>query len=685
MYFIWKNKKKIRGEIITVLTIVLMFIITISASISSIITKNKQTISSRASTDDPCMVCVASSCAKVASPPDCNGLFDQCGSDADCGGGPPPQNYYCGDQNCNNSETCANCPEDCGTCEPQPIVQVNQPPQDSYCGDGRCDVDENSASCEKDCSKVQQCAGRNESVEDTLLPCCQGLVYKDGLCLDPAVAAGGPTDTAAPLPYIAPFTYSGPSSLQVNYPSSAPIPVQTTQNNLNQETTCNLGSCCGSASVCIADKWTKKTSCLSCPSGRVCVEGKGCDDPGLLQTVGVNECRVDGGCCGEGGVCQSTGLFGLGGLKCNSCTGSNVCRPGQGCVDINKTLLSSSQPSGCSSPGSAEFRDGKCFVCFTATAQEKNGELIATDNSLCARYEKGETITSGDIITKATSSDDRYKLRNKAYSDYVRSDASITDKVTTLAMSGADGILYYTVGQLPKIFGGEGTGFGEYYQAQANIESVLASQGKSYGNQVNIGPVSIKVADPQQVLSTTLGGGLEASYRYSIIPGLIDTGISALGGGKPIESLVESANDSLLTMGWGENKEIKDSVKKTQQSGLLATDFVGIMVPAGKGINAIGTFGENRLAAVALRIEEAGQGGLRALPFELGSKAYGTIAKVGKGLETISPEAWDFAKVPVLNKIPIVKDISPVRFIKESPVSTSLEVAQKSLGETNVA
>jgi hypothetical protein len=55
------------------------------------------------------------------------------------------QTSYCGDGVCNQGETCANCPQDCGVCPtPLPI---------GYCGDGICKSGETCSSCPQDCGR----------------------------------------------------------------------------------------------------------------------------------------------------------------------------------------------------------------------------------------------------------------------------------------------------------------------------------------------------------------------------------------------------------------------------------------------------------------------------------------------------------------------------------------------------
>jgi len=53
----------------------------------------------------------------------------------------------CGDGTCNGTETCSNCPADCGACAP-------------VCGDGTCNGTETCSSCQTDCGACPvSCAG----------------------------------------------------------------------------------------------------------------------------------------------------------------------------------------------------------------------------------------------------------------------------------------------------------------------------------------------------------------------------------------------------------------------------------------------------------------------------------------------------------------------------------------------
>lgn len=46
----------------------------------------------------------------------------------------------CGDENCDPTESCADCPQDCGPCDPL-----------EYCGDGICQESETQSGCPEDC------------------------------------------------------------------------------------------------------------------------------------------------------------------------------------------------------------------------------------------------------------------------------------------------------------------------------------------------------------------------------------------------------------------------------------------------------------------------------------------------------------------------------------------------------
>jgi hypothetical protein len=76
----------------------------------------------------------------------CNNCENDCGA---C-----PIETFCGDNTCDNNETCNNCENDCGAC-----------PIETFCGDSKCDSNENCNNCPKDCGKCKSSSssGRRSS------------------------------------------------------------------------------------------------------------------------------------------------------------------------------------------------------------------------------------------------------------------------------------------------------------------------------------------------------------------------------------------------------------------------------------------------------------------------------------------------------------------------------------------
>lgn len=58
----------------------------------------------------------------------------------------PPLEPYCGDGNCDSTESCSSCSEDCGAC----------PTPEHYCGDGICSQDEHCSDCPSDCGECPE-------------------------------------------------------------------------------------------------------------------------------------------------------------------------------------------------------------------------------------------------------------------------------------------------------------------------------------------------------------------------------------------------------------------------------------------------------------------------------------------------------------------------------------------------
>jgi len=93
--------------------------------------------------------------------------FDACALCGHCGG------PSCGDGNCADTETCENCPADCGNCAPT-------------CGDNLCEFSESCSLCPADCGECHSVCGDNqctgeESCENCLSDC--GPCVPSGSCI----------------------------------------------------------------------------------------------------------------------------------------------------------------------------------------------------------------------------------------------------------------------------------------------------------------------------------------------------------------------------------------------------------------------------------------------------------------------------------------------------------------------
>lgn len=94
------------------------------------------------------------------------------GQDGGLDGQPPPPPKTCGDMVCQSTESCTNCPLDCGLCK--------------TCGNGACDNGENCSSCPEDCGKCPACGdGFCNNGEDCLTcapDCGQCMGCGDKIC-----------------------------------------------------------------------------------------------------------------------------------------------------------------------------------------------------------------------------------------------------------------------------------------------------------------------------------------------------------------------------------------------------------------------------------------------------------------------------------------------------------------------
>lgn len=107
----------------------------------------------------------------------CKGRFDLNGNiqtGASCGTAPSlPQQTKCGNYICETGETCKNCEDDCGSCQPQ-----------TYCTDGLCNGGETCSSCPQDCGS---CCNPNygktcSSPQNACNQVNTGTIQCDGSC-----------------------------------------------------------------------------------------------------------------------------------------------------------------------------------------------------------------------------------------------------------------------------------------------------------------------------------------------------------------------------------------------------------------------------------------------------------------------------------------------------------------------
>ena len=94
-----------------------------------------------------------------------------------------PPEPFCGDDICNNGETCSTCPEDCGACPPIPPCDCCPCPgcyiSDCYCSTNECDCggeviinpeEEDEEECNEKCEDEEEC---NEDNSDNLKIFCE--------------------------------------------------------------------------------------------------------------------------------------------------------------------------------------------------------------------------------------------------------------------------------------------------------------------------------------------------------------------------------------------------------------------------------------------------------------------------------------------------------------------------------
>lgn len=98
---------------------------------------------------------------------DCNGSETGKTCPADCGISSP-----CGDGWCYKSETCTSCPLDCGSCAGAAATPT--------CGNGKCDANEHCGTCPKDCGTCATDCSNPSKQSST--PTCGGCACEEAVC-----------------------------------------------------------------------------------------------------------------------------------------------------------------------------------------------------------------------------------------------------------------------------------------------------------------------------------------------------------------------------------------------------------------------------------------------------------------------------------------------------------------------
>lgn len=110
----------------------------------------------------------------------CNGEETCLTCEEDCGSHPP----VCGDETCNGNENCSNCPGDCGQCEP-------------FCGDDMCNGGEDCETCSLDCGLCVTC-GDGLCFLENCVSCPEDCGFcslcDDGVCEDNENCSNCPGD-----------------------------------------------------------------------------------------------------------------------------------------------------------------------------------------------------------------------------------------------------------------------------------------------------------------------------------------------------------------------------------------------------------------------------------------------------------------------------------------------------------
>lgn len=233
-----------------------------------------------------CIVCGDGACDATETCSDCA---------EDCGDCPPP---VCGDDLCAAEESCADCPQDCGDCP-------------SVCGDATCQIDEDCVDCPQDCGACPEGCGNGVcAVSET----CETCSADCGVCVgDCCQEQSGPGCSSALVQacvcnqdtFCCDDVWDGVCVAQVETTGCALCDVVKCGDGLcdpNEETCDTCPEDCGACPVCGDGSCDDNENCGSCPGdcgecAPACCEtsnSAGCpEDPSIEACV----CAQDFFCC----------------------------------------------------------------------------------------------------------------------------------------------------------------------------------------------------------------------------------------------------------------------------------------------------------------------------------------------------------------------------------------------------
>jgi len=288
----------------------------------------------------------------------------------------------CGNKVCDKSETCSDCPDDCGAC----------------CGDGTCAGDETCDSCPADCVECPDPCGDGTCAEDETCDSCPDDCEcpdpcGDGTCDEDETCDSCPDDCECPDP-------CGDGTCDENEtcdscPDDCECPDPCGDGTCAADESClacpdDCGACCGDGAC---DSQAAGEDCATCPAD--CDECDKCGNGTCDEGESCNACPDDCGECCPNSVCD------LGfGETCDSCPDDCECPDpcGDGTCDDagGETCLSCTEdcgpcPPGCGDgivqvelgeecdDGALQSGDGCSDLCIVEPMPANSGDVVINE------------------------------------------------------------------------------------------------------------------------------------------------------------------------------------------------------------------------------------------------------------------------------------------------------------------